>query len=208
MPKEEAQAFCQDLGWVAQYKVNDSRAVIYLEPNDVQIWNRHHELMAYTIPDFLITEFAQLRELLHLNGHCRLDGGLLHMKHAAIKDTIVLWDILVYDSEHLIGTSYRSRNNMFAHSERTYSIGDCVIGNHITDHIIHSASYPATDSPKMWEAIDKANLPYWTGKNLTSPIVEGIVYKDIDSPLEHGFKEKNNEGWSLKSRVQTKRHQF
>lgn len=214
MPKEEAEAFCTDLGWIGQYKVNDSRAVIYLEPNgDIQIWNRHRELMDYNIPESLLEEFKELRKLLHLNGHCRLDGGLLHKKHAAIKNTVIIWDILVRDGEHLLGTTYRERYGSIMEpvAQATpgfYYIGDAHVGLSATPNIHIAVSHHPANSQKMWENIDKANTPYWTGGNLTSPIVEGIVYKDIDSPLEPGFKEKNNEGWSLKSRVQTKRHQF
>lgn len=110
--KDQAAEFLK-MGWIPQIKYNDTRCLIKILPDyNIQLWNRHGErIKNYNCPDWILEQIKNLAETLQLNPNewHLLDGGLLDQKHRAIKDTIVIWDILVENSEHLIGTTYAHR---------------------------------------------------------------------------------------------------
>jgi hypothetical protein len=115
IPLKDACLFA-DMGWKAQLKYNDARLLVkYGSSGKIELWTRHAEkFRSYTAPDWLI---SQLREVggrlgLQKDSWSLLDGGLLDFKHVAIRDTIVVWDILVQDGKHLLGTTYQDRYNL------------------------------------------------------------------------------------------------
>jgi hypothetical protein len=114
IPLDEARLFA-DMGWIAQLKYNDSRCLIKYKPGGIpEMWNRHAErFRTYNAPDWLLDQLAKLHNRLGLSktDWSLLDGGLLDQKHSAIKDTIVIWDILVLDGLHLLGSTYEDRYN-------------------------------------------------------------------------------------------------
>lgn len=223
IPRSETQIF-QDLGWIGQYKFNDSHILIkYTHDSQIQIWNRHAEkLRTYHCPDWLHSQLQTLGNKLKIdpNKITIIDGGLLDQKHKAIKDTIVIWDILVYNDQHLLNTTYNSRYNQIASisSEETWDYTNpnhnpVPFGHKITDDIFIPKCWDLKNTPSLWDTINMVNQPYTIG-TLNShdykllPVLEGIVYKDPNSQLEMGFKESNNDSWMCKSRVTTGRHRF
>ena len=223
--------FLGEMGWTAQLKYNDSRCIIKYCPNGkVELWNRHAEkFRSYTPPNSLIDELIELRNILGLSKSeiSMIDGGLLDQKHAAIKDTIAIWDILVKDGEHLLGTTYNERydfltgNHLNTHhkinpetpwilslNEKTYPLG-----LKFTKDFLMPKNFPAPYWDTLWDMVNEINAPYTTGKpgdtNYSiKPIIEGLVFKNPEGTLEMGFKQKNNDSWMMRSRVQTGRHLF
>lgn len=114
-PRSELAIYAS-LGWQAQLKYNDSHALIkYKSDGSVELWNRHAErFRTYTAPDWLLEQLNSLRPRLRLQPGTwtLLDGGVLDHKHVAIRDTIVIWDVLVYNGQHLVGTTYQHRYNL------------------------------------------------------------------------------------------------
>ncbi len=222
IPRSETQIF-QDLGWIGQYKFNDSHILIKYTHGQIELWNRHAEkLRTYHCPDWLMDQLQTLGNKLKINPNqiTIIDGGLLDQKHKAIKDTIVIWDMLVYNDEHLLDTTYNSRYNQIASvsSEETWnymhaSHDPVPFGHKITDDIFIPKCWDLKNTMSLWDTINMVNQPYTIG-TLNShdykllPILEGIVYKDPNSQLEMGFKESNNDSWMCKSRVTTGRHRF
>lgn len=102
-----------DLGWEAQLKFNGARCLVkFTSSGGVELWNRHGErFRTYTAPDWLLDQLQQVHRRLGLNPHSwsLLDGELIDFKHCAIRDTVALWDILVRDGQHLLGTTYGDR---------------------------------------------------------------------------------------------------
>lgn len=222
IPRSETQIF-QDLGWIGQYKFNDSHILIKYTHGQIELWNRHAEkLRTYHCPDWLMDQLQTLGNKLKINPNqiTIIDGGLLDQKHKAIKDTIVIWDILVYNDEHLLDTTYNSRYNQIASisSQETWDYkhnthNPVPFGHKITDDIFIPKCWDLKNTMSLWDTINMVNQPYTIG-TLNShdykllPILEGIVYKDPNSQLEMGFKESNNDSWMCKSRVTTGRHRF
>lgn len=211
IPRNQADIYF-NLGWKAQIKYNDTRLLIKYLPNKVELWNRHGMRINYTPPPELQEQLQTLKDKLYLNDWSLIDGGLLDAKHPAIKDQIVIWDILVKNGEHLLGTTYEERYAQIA------AIGDnphhydpyhkkhrtLDIGISITSDIFYPRWYDKEQYNNLWNLVETANAPYPT----TSPIFEGCVLKDPLGTLTVGYKAKNNTEWMAKSRVTTGRHKF
>ena len=215
MPFEEC-CFFAEIGWNWQYKINDSRTLIkYLPNGTVELWNRHAErFRSYHTPEWLEDQLLQTRDHLGLSSselHI-LDGGLFDQKHSAIKDTICIWDILVKNGEHLLGSKYSTRFNMIAKGTTPYSFSHETyeapikfgIGYPNAENVFHLEMNPGGTPQAAWETVHKVNAPF--GEN--SPLLEGMVFKNSDGLLEMGMSEKNNSSWLCRTRVKTGRHPF
>ena len=216
-----------EMGWLAQLKYNDSRCLVkYLPSGKIELWNRHGEqFRTYNCPDWLEKELQTVRIKLNLTpGELHLlDGGLLDQKHKAIKDTIAIWDILVKNGQHLVGTTYTERYNSLLNeviatkpNPWCYRHGDTEpykLGLAITEHCLIPENHPAQDWPELWDMINTINAPWTIGTPKDTnysikPLIEGLVFKDPIGTLGYGFQEKNNSDWVMRSRVTTGRHVF
>jgi hypothetical protein len=231
IPLSEAAIFA-NLGWIAQFKYNDSRCLIKYQPGQTpELWNRHAEqFRTYQAPDRLTQQLEEVHTRLGLSktAWSLIDGGLFNDKHAAIKNTIVIWDILVMDGIHLLGSTYLDRYNFLKGNLDTgasWMFGQYDFGIKISDDILMPRNYgggtttndgnpPGNTWKILWdEVITRVNEPYTTGKpgdwNYDcKPVLEGLVFKNGEGKLTRGMKEKNNSEWMVKSRVQTGRHLF
>lgn len=205
--------------WIAQLKYNDTHIMLdYIGPNLHTIWDRHGKHPVYD-PRPLHRDLAALGQLLlgaYGPGRHLLDGGLLHSKHSAIKDTIVLWDVLVKNDNRLTGTTYTHRYELLASLARIdpitatpspYQFAKYPIGIHITDNVFLPKSYaldPAETEPwqGLWDLVAAINRPY------QNPLLEGIMLKNPRGVLKYGLREINNNDWLTRSRVHTGRHRF
>lgn len=224
IPKEDTDTWGR-LGWVAQYKFNDARCLIKYTPDGaIELWGRHAEKFRnYHTPDFLRDELATLRDRLGLqtNEYSLLDGGLLDFKHESIRDTIVIWDILVQNGQHLLGTEYITRYKTLIDAQCEWAGNpphlwmyhpphgkhpDINFGRACSEHIFIPENWAYKDWPTLWDTVDMVNTPYFAvGKG---PVLEGMVIKDPKGTLQRGWQEKNNGDWMTRSRVTTGRHKF
>lgn len=220
MPYAET-GFLASMGWVAQLKYNDSRCLIkYLPGEAPQLWNRHASTFRdYTPTPELLGQLAEVHTRLGLDKTkwSLLDGGILDKKHSAIKQTVVIWDILVRDNVHLLGSQYTDRYDFLAGNLTTstsYNFQDFDIGLRVTDNVLLPRNHAPAQWDELWTGLIPAiNAPYTVGKpgdrNYDcKPVIEGLVFKDLNGKLERGMKEKNNSGWMCRCRVQTGRHLF
>lgn len=218
IPREETGIFKQ-LGWIAQLKYNDSRAMIkYCQNGNIELWNRHAErFRTYNAPDWLLDQLKTLGHRLGIKPGLTtiLDGGLLDQKHQAIKDSIVIWDILAYNDEYLVGTILKNRFNQLlaAATQQPWiyehpSHEPKEFGLKLTDNVYIPHNLKPETWDEAWDMVYTVNAP-WTkpGEN-TKPVLEGLMFKDPNGKLELGFSEKNNSNWQFRSRVETGRHKF
>lgn len=213
LPRGDHEIFAQ-LDWIAQLKFNDSRCLIkILGDGRIQLWSRHAERLKYFPPIQLQEQLETLKRLtkerLGNDGYCLFDGGLLHNKHKAIKDTLVIWDVLVLDGEHLVGTDYAHRYTMLEklYGNEQFYYKDYRLGNEITENIFYPDIIPPQSWENTWNTIDEINEPFLS-TNTAGPLIEGLVFKDPDGLLEPGYRQNNNSGWLARSRVKTNRHIF
>lgn len=220
--------FLGDLGWKAQLKFNDTHVLIKFLDNDrVELWNRHGERLKYYAPDGFVDSLLQARDVLGLTvspgSFTLLDGGLLDAKHRAIKDTIVIWDILVRDGDYLVGQSYGERYDflvgnlggsgdswMFRGSSGVDFGEGFDFGLRVNGNVFIPRSYDFADWDGLWDMVGAVNEPYVRPVRGASagPVLEGLMLKDFGGLLERAWSERNNSGWLVRSRVSTGRHMF
>jgi hypothetical protein len=221
IPRDQLEMF-GEMGWIAQLKYNDSRALIkYLPDGNIELWNRHAEkFRSYTAPDWLLNELRDLQTALGLSTSewSLLDGGLLNSKHEAIRDTLAIWDILVKNGEYLVGTTYGERYEQL----NALTVGQppwyyhplhkkhepVVFGHTINHHLFVPGNFPYAEGcwDGLWKLVETVNAPYIAvGKG---PLLEGLVAKDLQGELSRAFREQNNGDWMTRSRVTTGRHAF
>lgn len=234
IPPEEAK-FYAECGWIAQLKFNDSHILadldlrIHSEKPDKpviwlnKVWDRHGAESAYdyiNLAPELIEIVTKLNPVFCTAGRYLLDGGLLHTRHAAIKDTIVLWDILVAGNKHLLNTTYQERHELLLRccTDEPFMFNGIKLGRKATANIFVPESYQPDLDPELhgmategkdpwhqiWADVHKANEGYEAGK----PVIEGCVFKNPAGKLQLGLRAKNNDDWLGKSRLETKRHRF
>lgn len=211
VPREQSSIFGA-LGWKAQLKYNDTRTIIkYCHDDKIELWTRHAEkFRSYNPPAWLVEELAQIGSMLNRTPGTvmMLDGGLLDQKHRLIKDTIVIWDMLVFDDEHLLGTTYASRYGRIAGLTsgpwcyNVPKVGNVEFGLRLTDHVLVPECHSSESWTTLWTKVDQVNKPF------DSPVLEGLCFKDMNGKLELGHREINNSSWFMRSRVKTGRHNF
>jgi len=228
VPRESTHIFAS-LGYQSQFKFNDTRILIKYTrgwrknpATGIELWNRHAEkLRSYTVPDTITEQLTHIGEKLALNPDdwTLLDGGLLDTKHRAIKDTLVIWDLLVLNNQHLLQTTYQERYNHlhnhlstpttwnYTHPTNPHNHPPIPFGTTITPNIFIPHNHPPETWDHLWEQVDTANKPYTIGQDI-SPVLEGLVLKNGSGKLTSGFRENNNSSWMVRSRVRTGRHRF
>jgi len=205
-----SQSYWGNLGFVAQFKYNGTRTGIYTNttnsPAHFEFLSRHKSTLSYQPPADLLRQLDVVFELLGLDKSKDnvIDCELLHSKHRAVKDTLVIYDILVRDGEHLVGTTYKERYDFLhsSHIKDRWMFNGHDLAVCLQPNVMLARSYGPADWSIMWDKIDAVNKPF------DQPFLEGVVLKRPTSKLEYGFIEDNNSHWMVRSRVETGRHQF
>lgn len=180
--------------WITQFKLNGSRNMIYISPDgDIEFWNRHGERPRnYTPPDWLLDE---LRE--HVSWGAGkwtvIDGELLHLKHASVKNTLYLFDILVLNSELLLYQDYAIRYEKLINILSPLGYDD--IASRVSEHIWVANNILPADWDNYWSLTQ-------------NPIIEGFVFKNPKGVLKPMFTAKNNSDWMVRCRKSTKSYAF
>jgi ATP-dependent DNA ligase len=181
--------------WICQLKHNDTRTVIHITSDTINLYNRHKQpLKKQIITPELQQSLEQLRTKLNITTDSVIDGGLLH------DGTLIIWDILRYNGDNLVGKTYQERHSMIqaiSSQENTPHLGHQILPMIYTPH-----NHTMTDRDTIWNLVSTRN-------QIENRIVlEGIVYKQPDATLEPMYKLKNNTTWQVKSRITHKNYQF
>lgn len=124
------------------------------------------------------------------NGWFYFVAELLHSKVPGLRHINYLHDILVFDGEYLVGTTYAARQqlllDLFHPTIRTLSDS-----HHVID-------------PYTWLAINHIGDPATIFASFTAPEDEGIVFKDPQAKLRHCSVPTANWRWQRKSRRSSK----
>lgn len=201
-------------GWIAQTKFNDLRTVFSIENSQAKIFNRHHgPHKTYTLSDALRAEIVEAAEKfgLDLDKWNYLDGGLLHGKHKIMKDTLVIWDILVRDNDWLLNTTYKERYDSLVVTSDPFIVDvngtKFDFGIKVTENIF---------VPHLWDSYQEAwdfvkivnEAAGWVEGEGGECLLEGIVVKDPNGRLKPAVRENNNADWQSRCRIRTGRHLF
>ena len=176
---------------VAQPKLNGSNCTIYMNSEKTYIYNRHGQRLT----NFNISN-DELRTLYKGKGWMVLNGEYMNKSKKdsngeIFNDKFCLFDILVFDSQHLIGSTFENRIQML---NSFYGDGGNYL-NKITPNVFRINSY-YTNYEKLYNDLVSIDM------------VEGLVLKRKSAKLEVGSTENNNVKSQIKVRKPTKNYKY
>lgn len=177
----------------AETKLNGSNCSLYLDGNTFEQRNRHKG----DISNFKMDN-SEIIKLHRGTGDMLIVGEYMNKSQKDINGKIfnnkyVIFDIIVYNGEHLIGTTYEERRILLEKIFGTKSYDEYLY--QVSDNVFMTKSFD-NDFVNLYNKIIKIDM------------LEGWVLKRKTGKLERGTKEKNNVGWSLKIRKQCKLYNF
>lgn len=182
----------QKLGFVAQPKLDGSCSVLFLEAGKKPVlMNRHKETFSrYPVDP---KEFQTLHKG---NGKMILTGEYLNKSKKNSEGEplkgFVIFDILMYEGKHLLGTSQGER------MELIYSLFESTDYDGYIKRIDEYAFVVNQfDKPtEVWNEIIQTDM------------YEGFVLKNPKGKLRNGTRPENNGSWQVKCRKPTKNYQY
>jgi len=216
IPPDKIQDY-EDKGYVGQLKFNGTRTLVEIRPGgNISLWTRHREPhKAYALSQAMKTDLLDLyNHNMDSTKTVVFDGELMHSKTKGLKDTLILFDILVCDSNYFIGMPMLQRSLIL----------DDVCGNP-NKHETETGRKIASQA-RIFFLDEKENVKFryldrvWLAEtfcfNLTDVYksridmeeIEGLVLKKPMAPLDRGFSENNNGDWLIRCRKEHKNYAF
>ncbi len=179
---------------LGQVKTNGSNAVIFMNEQELYVFNRHGQKMTNVNLDK-----NELRNLYSGSGWMVINGEYLNKSkrdetEQTFNNKLVIFDVLVHNGIYLLGKSFRERIEIMEEMWNSHEI-DKQYMNSISENIF---------IVKTYENGFKELFDTWTKIDM----VEGLVLKRANAKLEIGSSENNNYKSQIKSRKVTKNYKF
>jgi hypothetical protein len=179
---------------LAQPKLNGSNCLIFTNGVSFFVMNRHKQRLT----NFRLTETELLR-IYRGDGWMVLNGEYMNKSKSDENNEIfnhklVIFDILVYNSEYLIGSTFLERINLL---DQIYGVEDSEKDYlyNISENVYRVKSY-SNNFKMIFENLTKIDM------------LEGLVMKKTHGKLEIGLKELNNTTNQIKCRKKTKLYKY
>lgn len=190
--------------YFGQPKYNGMALLVFTNGEELHLYNRHKEYMA------LLTKNSEcdFRGLAKSKNWYVYAGEYLNKgKYGETgikeKNKFVIWDVLVWDGQYLVGSTLTERLDLL---ENIYPCQRAVVGQtgmEVYDHLcctelngIYKSPTYTNNFKELYEQIVKTDL------------YEGLILKKKDSKLEFGTQPLNNHSWQIKIRKQTLNYAF
>jgi len=181
---------------IAQPKLNGSNCVIFMNGEKMMIMNRHSQYM--TNVNISRLEVAELfrgepGKWMVLNGEY-LNKSKQDENRLVFNHKLVIFDILVYNSDYLVGQTFEQRIKLLddlygqKDSEKPYLYS-------ISDNVYRVKSFES-GFKSLYDQLTPIDM------------IEGLVLKRKNARLEIGNTENNNTKSQLKARKPTKNYKF
>jgi ATP-dependent DNA ligase len=188
--------------YIAQPKYNGSCCVVFTNGKELHIYNRHKEpLSKYSSKIDFLNLAANNNWYVYAGEY--LNKSKLGETGLNENDKFIIWDVLVWDNEYLIGQTLLNRLRLL---EDIYPCERAVVkksGLEMYEHLccteftgIYKAPTYINNFKPLYDDVVKTDL------------YEGLVLKKIDSKLSFGFNTLNNQDWQVKCRKETKIYNF
>ena len=180
---------------ICQPKLNGSNCLIFTNGHKIIVMNRHNQRLT----NFQLTD-AEVKNLYRGNGGWLiLNGEYLNKSKSdetgqAFNHKFVIFDILCYDGDYLVGKTFEERVNLLdtlydqVDSEKDYLYS-------ISTNIYRVKSY-------------RDGFKEFFDKYTPIDIIEGVVMKRCNAKLEVGSSELNNSKSQIKCRKSTKNYKY
>jgi hypothetical protein len=182
-------------GWWAQVKKNGTCTVIAARGDEVIFKTRHatdHDLWR-PLPEHAAFFQGSPRWTVFA-------AELLHSKTPHIKNELFLFDVLVHDGEHLVGSTFAERQRLlhtaYERMVPKFRAVDCGLGAYaVGPYVRLLRSYAGRqDAEALWRSLKLED--------------EGLVLKDPHAKLKVCITGSSNGGWQVKVRRPTKNYSF
>jgi hypothetical protein len=191
-PPAGLQTF-ERMGFIAQPKLNGSCGVLFLGKGVTKLMGRHNNSFTRnTIPAEHLSRLQKGLGFTVLVGEY-MNKSKKDSKNKLFNDCFVIFDIIVYNSKHLINSTFQERQSILDELYHTTPFDDYI--SYISPSVYRVHNFSSGFSNKF-NSIIKTDM------------YEGFVLKRPDGKLENGLREKNNTGWQLKIRKSTKNYQY
>jgi len=182
-----------DNTYFGQPKLNGSNCTLYIHEDGFTQRNRHEgEITNFKMNNEEICSLHRGKQKIVLVGEYMnkskkdINGKLFNKK-------FVIFDILVYNNQYLVGQTTDQRNDLLESIFDLKKYDDFLY--QITENVFMVKSFKKNFKKKYSEIV-------------TVEMLEGLVLKRRNAKLERGTREKNNVGWNIKCRKETKNYQF
>ncbi len=180
---------------ICQPKLNGSNCLIFTNGHKIIVMNRH----AQRLTNFQLTD-AEVKNLYRGNGGWMVINGE-YLNKSKLDETgqvfnhkFVIFDILCYDGDYLVGKTFEERVNLLdtlydqVDSEKDYLYS-------ISTNVYRVKSY-------------RDGFKQFFDKYTPIDMIEGVVLKRANARLELGATEQNNIKSQLKSRKPTLNYKY
>lgn len=188
--------FWDNKSLIAQPKLNGSNCVILTDGRQFMVMNRHNQrLTKFELPmDELKSLYrGTVGEWMVLNGEY-LNKSKQDENGITFNHKLVIFDILVYRSNYLVGKTFSERISLL---DELYGTNDSEKGYlySVSKNVFRVKSYE-TGFKQLYDELTKIDM------------VEGLVLKRKAAKLEIGNTENNNTKSQLKARKVTKNYKY
>lgn len=156
------------------------------------VYNRHNALT-----EFKITR-DEMQYVLPYPGQHLIVGEYMNTSkkdenNKVFNNKFMIFDIIVFDNDHLIGKTFQERMDLLIRLVASKVIASNDYSYQLSDNIFLTKVF-YKDFGTLWDKFVQVDM------------LEGLVLKKINSPLEPGITEMNNHRSMLKCRKPTKNY--
>ena len=180
---------------ICQPKLNGSNCLIFTNGQKIIVMNRHNQRLT----NFQLSD-AEVKNLYRGNGGWMiLNGEYLNKSKSdetgqAFNHKFVIFDILCYDGDYLVGKTFEERVNLLD------TLYDCIESEKDYLYSISTNVYRVKSYRDGFKSFFDKYTPI--------DMIEGVVLKRVNARLELGATEQNNIKSQLKSRKPTKNYKY
>ena len=180
---------------ICQPKLNGSNCLIFTNGQKIMVMNRHNQRLT----NFQLSD-AEVKNLYRGNGGWMiLNGEYLNKSKSdetgqAFNHKFVIFDILCYDGDYLVGKTFEERVNLLD------TLYDCIESEKDYLYSISTNVYRVKSYRDGFKSFFDKYTPI--------DMFEGVVLKRANARLELGATEQNNIKSQLKSRKATRNYKY
>ena len=188
--------------FIAQPKYNGTCCNVFVSENEIKVMNRHKGEITSSYNSI------DLKGLHRGKGWMVLCGEFLNMNKKGedgkpFNLKFVIWDILVYEGNYLIGSTIEERLSLLENLYPCYTMTVNADGMLSYKHLC------CTKHTNVYKAPSYAgNFKGLYDSIVNTDLYEGLVLKRKDGKLTYGLNENNNNTWQIKCRKPTKNYDF
>lgn len=188
--------------YAVQPKYNGTCCLVFTNGNEVHIYNRHRQPLSNCATDIEFEKLA-FSDNWYVYAGEYLNKGKAGEFGSKEKDKFVIWDVLVWNNEYLVGDTLYTRLQLLEDTFPTQR------GRVFSDGLELYSHLSFTEFNGIYKAPTYLNqFEYLYNDIVKTDLYEGLVIKKLDSKLAFGFQELNNHDWQVKCRKETKVYKF